>query len=52
MMKLTCAKRCRVIEFLANLKCPRCFSSEIYSDEKSNCECRLTASADLRLRWD
>jgi len=51
-MKLTCAKRCRVIEFLANFKCPRCFSAETYSDEQNSCECRLTVNSDLGFRWD
>jgi hypothetical protein len=51
-MKLTCAKRCRVIEFLANLKCPRCFQAEPVAREQENCECRLTGSSDLGLRWE
>jgi hypothetical protein len=51
-MKLTCAQRCRVIEFLANFKCPRCFSSETYSDEQNNCECRLKVNSDLSLRYE
>ena len=28
-MKLSCSQWCRVKEFLANLKCPKCFSAEI-----------------------
>jgi hypothetical protein len=51
-MKLTCVKRCRVIGFLANIKCPRCFKAEPYGDEQNDCECRLTASSDLGLRWE
>jgi hypothetical protein len=51
-MKLTCAKRCHIIEFLANLKCPNCFGSETYVNEQNDCECRLTAKTDLRLRWE
>ena len=51
-MKLTCAKRCHMIEILANLKCPNCFGSETHSNEQNDCECRLTIKPDLRLRYE
>jgi len=42
-MKLSCRQWCRIKEFLANLKCPRCFSAEVELCEEENdenAECR------------
>jgi hypothetical protein len=51
-MKLSCAKRCHLVEILANIKCPNCFRSETYGDEQDDCECRLTLNPDLEVGWE
>jgi hypothetical protein len=52
-MKLPCVKRCRILEFLANLKCPNCFSVETYGGEQNNkCGCRLRNEPTLRFAAD
>jgi hypothetical protein len=51
-MRLTCAKRCHMMEFLANLKCPNCFSVETYGKEQDLCDCRLRLTRGLRIKWE
>ncbi len=51
-MKLTCAKRCGIMELLANLKCPNCFSIEAHSTEQDLCDCTLKVTRELRIKWE
>ncbi len=59
-MKLSCGQWCHIQEILANLKCPRCFSSKVKlcPEEKEQnaqcekCNCEFTFSPDLKDRWD
>lgn len=42
-MKLTCEQLCRLKEFFANLKCPKCFSAQVTlceeeTEENATCE--------------
>ena len=42
-MKLSCNQLCRIKEFLANLKCPNCFSAKVKlceeeTEENATCE--------------
>ncbi len=52
MMKLSCAKKCRIVEFLANFKCPSCFTVETYGKEDGKCDCRLRSGSRLRFAAD
>ena len=51
-MKPTCAKRCEMMQFLANLKCPNCFSVETHGKEQDLCDCRLKVTGELRMKWE
>jgi len=51
-MKLSCAKKCRILEFLVNLKCPSCFTVETYGGEEDRCDCRLRSGSRLRFVAD
>ena len=51
-MKLLVVKKCRILEFLANFKCPNCFSVEIYGSEQNRCDCRLKNEPALRFAAD
>jgi hypothetical protein len=52
-MKLSCVKKCHILEFLANLKCPNCFNVETYGSEQNNkCGCRLRNEPGLRFSAD
>jgi hypothetical protein len=51
-MKLSCAKKCRIVEFFANFKCPNCFTVETYSGEGDTCDCRLKGGSRLRFVAD
>ncbi len=61
MMNISCAKRCRIEEFFANLKCPTCFSAKAKAGkgelqknaESQDCQCQIEIkSEDLLYRWD
>lgn len=57
-MKLTCAQRCRVQEWLGNLKCPNCFSATVKLHEGEtdknaqgqNCQCEIKFDPDLLMK--
>jgi hypothetical protein len=57
-MKLTCAQRCRVQEWLGDLKCPNCFSSrprlgDVDTDKNArgqDCQCELKYDPELLRR--
>ncbi|MGE5253338.1 MAG: hypothetical protein ACM3N7_05200 [Planctomycetaceae bacterium] len=57
-MKLTCAQRCRVGEWLGNLKCPNCFSArprlrDVDTDKNAqgrDCQCELKYDPELLRR--
>jgi hypothetical protein len=51
-MKPLCAKRCEMMQFLANLKCPNCFSAETYGKEQDLCDCRLRVTGEFRMKWE
>lgn len=51
-MKLSCGKKCRILEFLVNLKCPSCFTVETYGTEEGKCDCRLRGGSRLRFVAD
>ncbi len=51
-MKLSCTKKCRILEFLVNLKCPSCFTVETNGREEDNCDCRLRGGSRLRFVAD
>ncbi len=51
-MKIGCAKRCRMMQFLANLKCPNCFSVETYGEEQDLCDCRVRVTRGLQNKWE
>jgi hypothetical protein len=51
-MRLACAKRCGMMQFLANLKCPNCFNVETYGTEQDVCDCRLRVMRELRIKWE
>ena len=51
-MKYTCAKRCEMMQILANLKSPNCFSVGTYVTEQNLCDCRLRVTGDLRMKWE
>jgi hypothetical protein len=54
-MKMTCSKWCRIEEWLANLKCPGCFTlaaCEGSGDRITECECRLRMDTSLGGRWE
>ena len=59
-MKLSCDRWCHIQEFLANLKCPRCFSAKPRlckeeTDKKTEshgCECEIQFAPDIGLRWE
>jgi len=41
-MKLSCKQLCKLQEFLANLKCPNCFSAKVQlcdEEKEENAEC-------------
>lgn len=54
-MKLSCFQLCRIKEFIANLKCPKCFSAqvalcEIETEENATCEkcgCEFQFNPDI-----
>ena len=61
MMKISCAKRCRIQEVLGNLRCPNCFSVKPKAGkgdsqkiaESQDCQCQIEIrSEDLLYRWD
>ncbi len=61
MMNMSCAKRCRIEEFLANLKCPDCFNVKAKAGkgelqkiaESQDCQCQVgIKSEELLHRWD
>jgi hypothetical protein len=52
MMKLSCVKKCRILEFLANLKCVNYFSVDTYGGEQDKCGCRLRNEPALRVAQD
>jgi len=61
MMKISCAKWCRLGEFLGNLKCPNCFSVKAKAGkgelqkiaESQDCQCQVEIkSEELLHRWD
>jgi hypothetical protein len=57
-MKLKCAQWCRVQEWLANLKCPNCFSAKVKLREEEteknaqcqDCQCEFKFDPDLLSR--
>jgi hypothetical protein len=51
-MKLSCAKKCRIVKFFANFKCPNCFSVEACGMEEGKCDCRLKGGPRLRFLAD
>jgi len=51
-MKLPCVKKCHILEFLVNLKCPNCFTVEAYGGEENKCDCRLKNGSGLRFVAD
>ncbi len=51
-MKLTCARRCGMMELLANLKCPNCFSIEAHGTGQDLCDCTLRMTRELRIKWE
>ena len=54
-MKLSCSQLCRIKEFFANLKCPKCFSSQValceeQTEENAACEmcgCEFKFNPDI-----
>jgi hypothetical protein len=51
-IRLPYTKRCHIMEFLANLKCPNCFSVETSGTEQDLCNCRLRVTRELRIKWE
>ena len=59
-MKLSCKQICKLQEFLANLKCPDCFSAKVTlcedeKDENAECEscgCQFEFKPELMDSWD
>ena len=51
-MKLSCKQICKLQEFLANLKCPNCFSAKVQlceEEKEENAECDEADAARYRL---
>lgn len=59
-MKLSCKQICKLQEFLANLKCPHCFSAKVAlcedeKDENAECEscgCQFEFKPELIDSWE
>ncbi len=59
-MKLSCEQWCHIQEMLANLKCPRCFSSKVKlcKEEKDknaacqDCQCQFDFDPEIGQRWE
>ena len=60
-MKISCVGRCRIEEFLANLKCPNCFSVKVKDREggvgnaqSQGCQCQVEMRREEMLypRWE
>ncbi len=59
-MKLSCKQICKLKEFMANLKCPNCFSAKVQlcedeKDENAACEtcgCEFEFKPDLISGWE
>lgn len=59
-MKLTCGQICKLKEFMANLKCPDCFSAKVQlceeeKDENAECEacgCQFEFKPDRMGVWE
>ena len=61
-MNISCAKRCRIEEFLGNLKCPNCFSVKPKSKtekggleentEFQDCQCQVEMRSENLRYWE
>ena len=58
-MKLSKSQWCKIQELMANLKCPKCFSSKVKlkKEEKENatcedCGCQFEFDPDVKAMWD
>lgn len=59
-MRLSCGQWCKIKEFIANLKCPNCFSTKVNlcddeveeNAECEECDCKFSFKPDVPGSWE